>query len=169
MLFQRPMTPNPRADYLTCAFCRIGFSEKASALHSLARMRAPRAHTFAVDIARRFPLSNGIAAWLKPCVAEWQAVVGASEGVSSCALRMQCSEMHALYSRVVQPLVGIAVKGHEVVSVRVRARACVCDDCRQVESTLSKSVLRIVGTWVGGSLGYAVMLNSDLATNPWGE
>ncbi len=42
---------------------------------------------------------------------------------------------------------------------------CIC----QVEATVSKSVLRIVGTWIGGSVGFGMMYSSSLATNPYCE
>ena len=37
----------------------------------------------------------------------------------------------------------------------------------RVEMTISKGVLRIGGTVVGGTLGFLVMLRSGLATNPY--
>lgn len=38
--------------------------------------------------------------------------------------------------------------------------------CR-VEMTVSRGVLRIGGTIVGGTLGYLIMLNHRLATDPY--
>ena len=38
----------------------------------------------------------------------------------------------------------------------------------QVEATVSRTLLRIVGTAVGGSLGYVAMVHARLATNPYG-
>lgn len=38
----------------------------------------------------------------------------------------------------------------------------------QVEATVSKAALWVVGTAVGGTLGYAAMVSSVLATNPYG-
>lgn len=38
----------------------------------------------------------------------------------------------------------------------------------QVDTTLSKGVLRILTTIAGGVLGYLVMLDRDVATNPYG-
>lgn len=37
----------------------------------------------------------------------------------------------------------------------------------RVEMTISKGVLRIGGTAIGGTIGYLVMLNSRLATDPY--
>lgn len=39
---------------------------------------------------------------------------------------------------------------------------------RQVEATVSQVSLWVVGTAVGGTLGYLAMLDPDLATNPYG-
>ncbi len=38
----------------------------------------------------------------------------------------------------------------------------------QVEATVSKAVLWVIGTAVGGTLGFIVMVDNDLATNPYG-
>lgn len=37
----------------------------------------------------------------------------------------------------------------------------------QVEMTVSKGVLRIGGTIIGGTLGFLVMLRSDIASDPF--
>jgi hypothetical protein len=38
-----------------------------------------------------------------------------------------------------------------------------------VEATVSKAALWVVGTTLGGTLGYVVMVSSALSTNPYGE
>ena len=40
-------------------------------------------------------------------------------------------------------------------------------DVAQVETTVSNSILRITGSWIGSSIGFGVM-SSAIATNPYG-
>lgn len=56
------------------------------------------------------------------------------------------------------------LSAHEPIFFYSTVVACMTD---RVEATASKVVLRIAGTVVGGVLGFLLMMNTHLATNPY--
>ena len=53
------------------------------------------------------------------------------------------------------------------MGVQVHKTSARSTSAPQIEATLQKTVFRILGTVVGGAIGYCVMLKPESATNPY--